>query len=99
MRQEKFKMERQGLIEIGDETYCYQYDSSNNTLTKSTDLAVHQVKVLSDGENGEVLRMMRVADGTTVGGMISDGQYTYSYETEDRGVKYNVCHRGYDAGA
>lgn len=71
------------LIEIGDETYCYQYDSSNNTLTKSTDLAVHQVKVLSDGENGEVLRTMRVADGTTVGGMISDAQYIYSYETED----------------
>lgn len=29
------------------------------------------------------MRTMRVADGTTVGGMISDGQYTYSYETED----------------
>ena len=42
------------------------------------------MKVLSDGENGEVLRTMRVADGTTVGGMISDGQYTYSYETEEQ---------------
>ena len=46
MRQEKFKMERQGLIEIGDEVEITEYQSFMNYSASSNEVSAKKVLAL-----------------------------------------------------